>query len=199
MDLGVVLRDSKTFLDIGANIGMFSRAVKNAFPNMEILMIEANPFCDSALSTADIPYEIVCLSDVEKQVKFYFEDNNFRGTGASYYLEKTEHYSKKNFNLMDTKLLDDVILGKYGEQKQFDFIKMDTQGSELDILKGGQKTAAQAKYILIETSIVEYNENAPLKNEVFDYMSSIGFKPEALLENHYHKGELIQEDWIFTR
>jgi FkbM family methyltransferase len=194
-----ILKDTKTFLDIGANIGNFSLSVRNSFPDIEIFMIEANPFCDSALQQSGIPYEIVCLSDTEKQVKFYFEDNNFRGTGASYYLEKTEHYSRQNFTVMDTKLLDDVILSKFGEYKKFDFIKMDTQGSELDILRGSNKTVEQAKYILIETSIIEYNDKAPLKDEVMSYMSYLGFQATNLVEKHYHKGTLVQEDWIFTR
>lgn len=198
-NLGEILSSCNTLLDIGANVGSFSQGLKHAFPNIEVFMLEANPFCDAALSRTGIPYDIVCLSDTEKEVKFYFQQSNFVGTGASYYIEKTEWYNKDNFTLLQTKLLDDVILAKYGEHKQFDFIKMDTQGSELDILRGGKKTAAQAKYILIETSIIEYNENAPLKNEVIDYMSSIGFKPEYMLEQHYHEGALIQEDWIFTR
>ena len=65
--------------------------MRQMFPNMEILMLEANPFCDFALKNTGIPYEMVCLSNEEKEVKFYFEDSNFMGTGASYYIEKTPH------------------------------------------------------------------------------------------------------------
>lgn len=195
----ILKNDVKSFLDIGANIGSFAMTVRNTFPDIEMFLIEANPFCDAALKRTGIPYDIVCLSDKEQDVKFFFEDNNFQGTGASYYLEKTVHYSKQNFTMMQTKLLDDVILAKYGDYKQFDFVKMDTQGSELDILRGGKKTAANAKYILIETSLIEYNENAPLQEEVFKYMDSIGFKPTELIETHIHNDILVQEDWIFTR
>lgn len=183
----------KSILDIGANQGMFGSVMRRMFPDMEIFMIEANPFCDNFLKRTGIPYEMVCLSNEEKEVKFYFEDNNFVGTGASYYLEKTEWYSKKNFTKMMTKRLDDVVKPSY------DFIKLDTQGSELDIMKGGQKTLDNAKYILIETSVVEYNENAPLKEEIFNYLSSIGFKPLEMVEDHYMNDKLIQEDWIFSR
>lgn len=182
-----------SILDIGANQGMFSSVMKRMFPDINIFMIEANPFCDNFLKRVGIPYEIVCLSDTEKEVQFYFEDNNFVGTGASYYLEKTQWYSKKNFTKMMTKRLDDVVSPIY------EFIKLDTQGSELDIMKGGEKTIAAAKYILLETSVVEYNENAPLKEQIFDYMKSIDFKPLELIENHYMENKLIQEDWIFTR
>lgn len=194
-----IVKDSKSFLDIGANVGSFSRFMRDWFSEMDILMIEANPFCDHPLKQSGIPYEIVCLSDTEKEVKFYFQDQDMQGTGASYYIEKTEHYSLKKHAVMQTKLLDDVIRSRYGEDKTFDFIKLDTQGSELDILRGGKKVASGAKNILIETSLVEYNENAPLKAEVMEYMESIGFKPLELIETHYSGGFLVQEDWMFTR
>ena len=189
-----IIQGSKSFLDIGANVGNFSMFMRRTFPEMEILMLEANLFCDKALEATGIPYEIVCLSNEEKEVKFYYEDTNFHGTGASYYLEKTPHYSKQQHSLLKTRMLDDVV-----GDRSFDFIKMDTQGSELDILRGGTKTVAKAKYVLLELSLVEYNENAPLKAEVMEYMKSIGFEPLELIDVHYHNGIMIQEDWIFTK
>lgn len=183
----------KSVLDIGANQGYFSIAIKNVFPDVDIFMIEANPFCDNFLKRTGISYEMICLSDAEKEVDFYLEDKNFIGTGASYYLEKSPHYSLKNFTQMNTKRLDDVVT------KQFDLIKLDTQGSELDIMRGGLKTVDASKYILIETSLIEYNENSPLKDEVFKYMDSIGFKPLELIDTHYMENKIIQEDWIFAK
>jgi FkbM family methyltransferase len=183
----------KSMLDIGANRGTYSHMIKSYLPDLDILMIEANPFCDGFLKKTGIPYEIVCLSDSEKEVDFFIEDSNFTGTGASYYLEKTEAYAKKNFTKMTTKILDNVV------KQPYDLVKLDTQGSELDIMRGGKKTIAAAKYVLIETSIIEYNENAPLKEDIFNYMVSIGFNPHKMVEEHFMNGILIQEDWIFTR
>lgn len=189
----------KSVLDIGANQGVFSYMIKRYFPNVDVFMLEANPWCDGSLKKTGLPYEIACLSDTEKEVQFYIEDTNFMGTGASYYLEKTHHYSQKNFINMKTSLLDNVIVNKFVDQKGFDLIKLDTQGSEIDIMNGGKKTVEQAKFIVVETSIEEYNENAPLKAQMFDYLASVGFKPMEKIEDHYHEGRLVQEDWIFSR
>lgn len=183
----------QSFLDIGANMGAFSFNLKRTFPELDILMLEANPFCDGFLKKIEIPYKIVCLSDTEKEVDFYLQDNNFVGTGASYYIEKTEWFANRNFTKMQTKMLDDIV------SKTYDFIKLDTQGSELDIMKGGKKTIDAAKYILLETSLIEYNENAPMKKEIFNYMANIGFKPYKMVEEHFMNGNIIQEDWIFSR
>lgn len=187
-----------SLIDIGANVGNFTCLVKSFFPNIDVLMIEANPFCDNMLKRTGYPYEIVCLSDSKKEVKFFFEDKNMIGTGASYYLEQTRFYSMQNFTMMETETLDELLKTKY-DSKSFDFVKMDTQGSEIDIMKGATETMSKAKHVLLETSLIEYNAGAPLKQDYFDFMSQIGFKPVEMVEEHYSEGRLIQEDWIFSR
>lgn len=190
--------DVKSVLDIGANVGNFSRVIKRYFPETDILMFEANPFCDNMLRQTGIPYEIACLSDTEKEVKFYIQDNNMIGTGASYYLEKTHYYSMENFIRTKTQTLDNILKTKY-DDKSFEFIKLDTQGSEVDIMMGGLDALSKAKYVLIEMSLVEYNHGAPLTNDVVLFMKKNGFSPVSLVEDHVIDGVLVQEDWIFAR
>lgn len=191
-------------LDIGANVGKYSYAIKYCFPNIDIFMLEANPWCDNHLKRVGIPYEIACLSDIKKEVKLYINRKNMICTGVSYYQENTGHYNDEDFMRVETKLLDDVILEKFGEQKEFEFIKMDTQGSEVDIMKGGLKTFEKAKHVQIEMTLVEYNKGAPLKNDVAKFLNELGFKQNLLIEPLYKDhnpstGVVIQEDWIFSR
>lgn len=186
--------DVKSLLDIGANVGHFSTIVKANFPNMDLLMLEANPYCKGPLERTGLPFEIACLSDEFKEVTLYLNPLNYQCTGVSYYQENTHHYTDAHPHKMTTKLLDNIV-----GDKTYEYIKMDTQGSELDILRGGKKAVERAKYIQLELSLIEYNKGAPLKDEVVEYMATIGFKPTLLVENHYHEGNLIQEDWIFTR
>lgn len=193
----------KTVLDIGANVGHYSLALKAAIPDLYVLMLEGNLFCAPILEKTGLSYDIACLSNVEKKVKLYLNPRNMVCTGTSYYKENTEHYTEETFITVNTRTLDRVILSKFGDQRSFEFIKMDTQGSELDIIEGGEKTFAKAKYIQMEVSLMEYNAGAPLKDHVFEYMENIGFKPEVMVEEHYWnqdpKNEVIQEDWIFLR
>jgi FkbM family methyltransferase len=183
-----------SLLDIGANVGNYSRTVKYFFPQMKIMMIEANPYCEDYLSRTGIDYTIACLSDTVKEVDFFIQDDNDVGTGSSYYIENTKYYSQKRHMKRMTDTLDNLI----GEQS-FDFVKMDTQGSEIDIINGGKSVIDKSKFVSIELSLIEYNNNAPLKDEVIDFMQTIGFHPKLLVEEHYMEGNLIQEDWIFSR
>jgi len=200
----LVANNIKSVLDIGANVGNFSLTMKRNIPHLDIFMLEANPFCDTMLKRTDIPYEIACLSNEKKEVKLYVNRKNMICTGVSYYQEQTIHYSPEDYMLAETKLLDDVILKQFGEQKAFEFIKMDTQGSELDIIRGGMKTIEQAKHIQIETTLIEYNKGSPLKDDVVEFMDNLGFKQNEKVEVHYKEhnpatGIVIQEDWIFSR
>jgi hypothetical protein len=56
-----------------------------------------------------------------------------------------------------------------------DFIKLDVQGFELEVLKGASKTLESAEVVLMEVSLIEINKGAPLINEVMQFMVSRGF------------------------
>jgi FkbM family methyltransferase len=193
----------KSALDIGANIGHWALGVHSYNPKVDIFMIEGNPACAEYLERTGIPFKIACLSDVEQKVKMYVNKNNEVCTGVSYYLEQTKHYTEDNFIEVDTRLLDDVIVAQFGEIPSFDYIKMDTQGSELDILEGASRTIEKAKFIQIEMSLIEYNKDSPSKQKVTEYLEHIGFYPNHLIERlHWEMNpakDVIQEDWLFGR
>ena len=80
----------------------------------------------------------------------------------------------------------------------FDIIKVDTQGSEIDILKGGKDLVSKAQAIILEVSFIEYNEGAPTAEETIDYMNEIGFEERMSLGEHYDGETIVQKDLLFT-
>ncbi len=80
-----------------------------------------------------------------------------------------------------------------------DFIKIDTQGSEIDILKGAKGAVTNASLIYTECPILEYNVGAPTLLDYVSYMRSEGFLPHDLFEIHSMKGVLVQIDILFMR
>ena len=77
------------------------------------------------------------------------------------------------------------------------FIKIDTQGSEIDILKGSKNTLKNCNLIYLETPIIEYNLNSPNLNECVNYLKSISFVPLDICEVHYMDKVLIQVDILY--
>ena len=51
----------------------------------------------------------------------------------------------------------------------------------------------------MEVSLIEYNQNAPTKNFVYEYMKNLGFEPVEVIGNINHPitYELIQQDILF--
>lgn len=169
-------------LDIGANDGWWYLHNKDTYPDAKFILIEANPNNESSLKKLGVEYYIKCLSDSVKQVDFYITSDSPSTTGASYYLENTHHFNNSNIQILK---LETTTLDLLFPNETFDIIKMDVQGAEVDIIKGGINLIKQAKQIILEVPIdgVEYNINAPNRKEYFDIMNEIGFSIYEVLDN----------------
>ena len=188
--------EPKSILDIGANVGQFYNEIKNIFPNSYYYLIEGSESCEVVLETFNVDYSICLLSDTEKEVDFYIRKNEPRCTGNSIYRENTSFYDDDQIIVekKQTKTLSNLL-----NNQTFDLIKIDVQGSEIDIINGGLDIIKEAKGILMEVSLIEYNQNAPTKDFVYEYMDNLGFKPVELIGNINHPltYELIQQDILF--
>ena len=78
-------------------------------------------------------------------------------------------------------------------------IKLDTQGSEIDILKGGKNLVNRSSVIILEVSFIEYNEGAPLAEEVLSFMNEIGFDKYIVVGEHYIDDKVVQKDLCFYK
>jgi len=181
-------------LDIGANIGQFYQIAKQTFPESYIFSIEASKECESYLKQITDHYLIVMLAKDDSEYNFYSMKSNPINTGNSIYKELTSFYSDDQVEIIKQHgvKLDDL----FTEDTEFDLIKIDTQGSELDIIKGGVNLCNKAKGILLEVSLTQYNENAPLYEEVIQFMSDFGFKPKEILDEQNNHGS-HQQDILF--
>jgi FkbM family methyltransferase len=188
--------EPNSILDIGANVGQFYNESKVIFPEAYYYLIEGSEHCDIVLKTFNVDYSISLLSNVEKEVDFYVRKHEPRCTGNSIYRENTSFYDDDQITVEKkyTKTLTSLLGDKF-----FDLIKIDVQGSEIDIINGGLEIFKNAKGILMEVSLVEYNQNAPTKDFVYEYMDNLGFNPVELIGNINHPltYELIQQDILF--
>ena len=190
--------EPKRILDIGAHRGDFTSQCRNQFPLAYFYLIEAEQFHEYMLKNEN--YKIAFLSDVSGEKTFYKSRFMEGNTGDSFYRENT-HYYRDDAVIMETvqtTTLDEIFTN--GET--FDFVKIDTQGSELDILKGGVNLLKNTYAFLLEVSISEYNIGAPKKEEVVKYVESLGFTKQIVINeiyNNFYNSELIQQDILFLK
>jgi FkbM family methyltransferase len=145
-----------------------------------------------------VDFSLELLSDEKKDVTFYKTTYDEKCTGNSLYREKTLFYDDEHIITENrvTTTLETLLNDKY-----FDLIKIDVQGSELDIIKGGLDIVKNSKGVILEVSLTEYNENSPTKEEVYEFMYNLGFNHSEIIGhiNHPLTHELIQHDVLFVK
>jgi FkbM family methyltransferase len=189
----------RQIVDVGAYVGDWTRKVKSIFPDARVLMIEAQReregdlrrVCDEF--TGEVAYRMSLLGAThQERVAFYQLE-----TGSSVLFEQsTIERTKVEYEM---RTLDDVAVE--AGFAEVDFLKLDVQGYELEVLKGAERTLSAVKVILMEVSLLGVNKGAPLLNEVVQFMASRGFRVYDIcsLIRRPLDGALWQSDLLFVR
>jgi FkbM family methyltransferase len=160
-------------LDVGAYEGDWSRMARRIYPGVPIHMLEANPEKEPFLSAATreigaADYHIALLgSQRATSVAFHV-----RGTGSSVLPENTATPCTTAHLSMTT--LDRVLQATKPYPAPY-FLKVDVQGFELEVLRGAEQVLQNTEAALLEVSLLEYNQGAPLFAEVVAFMAARNF------------------------
>ena len=177
----IKINPNYTIIDIGANVGYYSLKFSKIMRDTgKILAIEPDPDTYSILeqnctlnNLSNIEILNLAISDKNEFINL-FQDKSHSGK-SSLFSKSDDGDSIK----ITTKTLDRLIDNRFST---IDFIKIDTEGAELSILKGATETLKITKKILIELheEILEKNEQDPL--EIKTILESNGFKIKTFSE-----------------
>ncbi len=79
-------------------------------------------------------------------------------------------------------------------------LKIDVQGFELDVLKGGQRTLSAIDAVFVECSFVELYSGQPLIGEIVAFLAERGFALAGVFGVSYDaQGRCLQADCLFRR
>lgn len=188
--------EPKNILDIGANKGKWTLEIKKkVFPKAEYTLIEAIDYEELeklSVKHDNINYKNILLDEIERLVTWYEK----RNTGDSIFKENTGYFDDcKEIKRSATTL--DLIFNK---NEVFELIKIDCQGAEIPILKGGNRLVQKSSVIILEVPFMgEYNIGAPNFYEHINYMENIGYRVFDIVELHRVDNILIQIDIIFIK
>lgn len=192
--------DPQVIVDCGAGWGVWIGQISPLFPNAFSISIDANPWTGGKINNSTVT-EIEVLSDEDdKEMIFYrkkemIEQGTFC-TGDSLFKENTHHYQSINTieEKVKTKTLKSIINKHH--KNYIDLLKIDTQGSELIIMKGLGNILNHIEFIEVECSILEYNLGGCNLIEIITFLNEI-FEIYDILELHYHNGFLAHIDILF--
>ena len=167
--------------DIGSNVLHWTKEARKIWTNSRIIAFDGTPSMEYLYLylTYDIDYYIGVLSDKDNRYVNFYQNEELSGGGNSYYKEvgsinSNEIYPENSFTQMTTMTLNTIV-----KTKNFplpDLVKIDVQGSELDIIKGGLDVINNAKYLIVELQHVQYNRGAPLANEIIHFLNENGWE-----------------------
>lgn len=130
-------------LDIGANEGDYSNLIKTINPNVKLICFEPNPALISKIKEKDIgAIYNVAVGDCNGVVEFNI--NSEDSTQSSVYRE--------NVNTKKIKV-PSITLDKFSEDNNidyFDFIKIDTEGFEHQVILGAKELCSKQKIGMIQ-------------------------------------------------
>jgi len=178
-----------SILDVGARKGDWTKKFKEHYPNVKSLMIEANGDHQEDLKQVG-PYMLALIGKHNDEVDYYICDDKQNDHGNGMYKENTNvPFTSKKRRCVT---LDSLLPGQ-----QFDLIKMDVQGAELDVIQGSPGFIHNTKYLWLELQVHNYNIGAPSAGKVIGYLHQIGFEMVTIDEISVGNGVIMGMDFIF--
>jgi FkbM family methyltransferase len=189
--------DPKVIFDIGAYEGKWTEEVMEIFPGSKYYLFEAqeskrntlHSFCE----TRHHHYTINLLGAEDEKEVVFNEYETASSVFTEHFLTAAVTQTKKLYTL-------DTILKKNNWPLP-DFVKIDTQGYEVEILKGANGAINHAEAILLEVSFIDIYKSQPLAIDVVNFMDSRNFQVYDIctLMRRPLDNALFQADILFVK
>jgi len=206
------------FIDLGA-MGGLPRKWLPLVPYMDVIGFEPDPREFDILVNKDntnIRYFNYALSDQSADLTYYITKGHGKSSiykpnmgilGCYKDVERFHIVKEEKLDSSRVKSLD--FLFEENLVNDLDFMKLDTQGSELLILKGGQEKAIPKVFgIQVETEFIEMYKGQPLFRHVDEFLDAKGFALIDLRRQYWKrkdyyqyrgKGQLIFGDALYFK
>jgi FkbM family methyltransferase len=200
-----ILPTEPIILEIGAHVGTDTVEFRDLFPKAIIHSFEPLPSNFRRLVNRTKGRDIHChqlaLGTINGKSKFFVSSRE--GSGSSSLRRPTGHlkiWPKIKFKEeieVDVRRLEDWLLENSIEK--VDFLWMDSQSTELEILKNSGNILQSVRAIHLEVSLIELYENSPLYSEVKQYLEENGFFVSAEFFDEASEVGIMGKDVLFLK
>jgi FkbM family methyltransferase len=189
----VLNRPDPVFYDIGANVGYFSVTVSRLFPHSVIYAFEPMPEHLQTLqdhlqlnAIGNVLIEPLAISDKTGDLEF----SGMQGSEGNTYKNESALFQKagNSFKVKGTSVDDFIAAGN----RVPNFLKIDVEGAELDVLHGALHTIRMYRpAILLATHDCHL---AGIKDKCVEFLQAEGYSLEGIGAHNKHVAGL--EDFI---
>ncbi len=200
-----------TILDIGAHFGESVLFLKSVFPEARIFSFEPDPDSFATLSAAAIGkaqcFE-VAMSDNDGEATFY--RNKISHTNSLYKVNTRSRdsiaisaanessnqsfFADLNHEIVVPTVRLDTFIRQQAVEK-IDLLKIDVQGAECAVLRGGIESLKRTRVVVLELSLFDYYEKRTTFLDVESILSPLGFSLFSIsdISNNPMNG---RTDWV---
>lgn len=187
-------------IDVGAHEGNWTQSARQVFGDVPTLMVEPQEADQPTLQAlcarlpeTQVAHHVLAARPGETVTFYQLIDSDGSGssTGSSLKPERSDVPRREIQFVTET-------LDRVAEERENIFLKIDAQGGELEILRGGEATLARCAVVQLEVAVMRYNDGAPTMLEVLAFMDSRGFAPLDISGRTRLQGHLVQIDILFA-
>jgi FkbM family methyltransferase len=169
-------------VDVGANEGAWSAHVLRVFPGLEMLAIEPGPEPLSVLEPRFAGYSNVTIDP--RGVTDATGTSTFHRTRASVFasllppkaaLHDLYALPGSPTEVVETVEVETVTLDELVGERTVSLLKLDVQGGELAVLRGGRHALENTTAVLVEVVYLPHYEGDTTFLELHDAMGDLGF------------------------
>jgi FkbM family methyltransferase len=208
--LGLRNRPIKSIIDIGANAGQFAQHISMFYPEARLYCFEplADPFLSlkewASTQAGRVEVFNLALGDTPGQVEMNYHADH---SPSSSLLESTALTRnlypvtiKQKSVAIKLARLDDVLGTRLAELQQDILIKMDVQGYEDRVIRGGEAVMSAAAACILEVCLDGlYAEQANFQ-DLLAMLYRLGFRYAGNLDQSYGEdGHVIYLDAVFLK
>ncbi|MCS0504872.1 FkbM family methyltransferase [Ancylobacter mangrovi] len=192
----------QTVLDVGANRGQFALIARHLWPQASIISFEPLPgpaaYWHRAMEGDARARLVQAAIGAERQT---MKINVTSADDSSSLLPLGETHQKiYGSSVTDQIEVKVAPLGDFVAPEEFrapTLLKIDTQGFELEVLKGMAGLEKNISHVYAELSFVELYAGQPLASEVLSYLDGVGFELAGVYNIAADKdGKQIQADML---
>lgn len=199
--------EPNTIIDVGSSIGMFSKTANYFWSDAKIFSFEPLDTSYQKLiklvgNNPNIELFHFALGD--KREKTIINESSYEYSSSI--LEMSDIHKNAFPYSSDSTKQEIEVYTLDGIFKNITItapalLKLDVQGFELNVLKGGLNFLKNVDYILIELSFSELYKNQPLFNELYSFLNSNNFKLVDILDfsRNPNTFEMLQIDALFIK
>jgi FkbM family methyltransferase len=163
--------ESYTLVDVGANVGKWSRRFVHHLPGGYAgFEPDARAFKVLRETHAGKTLYNKCVGNVSCKVSFNLnEDTTYSSKYA--YDERLEHRVTERETLIEQVRLDDCELGSAPY-----ILKVDVQGAELEVLQGAGKMLARTVMVILEVPLFRQTQGSNSLDDIVVFLKALGFQ-----------------------